>query len=58
MGNAEKRSFSTGEVRKYKLQLNAHRGQPMHGISYWETYAPVVMLMTIRLVMTLTLIDQ
>jgi len=53
-----KRCIGTGEVRKYKDRLNAHGGQQIHGISYWDTFAPVVMWTTIRLVLKLTLIDQ
>jgi len=48
-----KRKIGTGEISKYKARLNAHGGQQVFGINYWETYAPVVMWMTIRLIITL-----
>jgi len=30
-------------VRKYKVRLNAHGGQRIHGVSYWKSSALVVM---------------
>jgi len=43
------------EIRKYKAHLNAHGGQQIQGVSYWETFAPVVMWTTIQLLMVLIL---
>ena len=51
-----KRKIGTGEISKYKARLNAHGGQQEHGINYWETYSPVVMWTTIRLILTLATI--
>ena len=52
-----KRKIGTGEISKYKARLNAHGGQQELGINYWETYAPVVMWTTIRLIITLATIQ-
>ena len=49
----KKRCIGTGEVRKYNAILNAHCGQQVHGVNYWETFAPVVKWTTIRLIMIL-----
>ena len=48
-----KRQIGTGEISKYKARLNAHGGQQEIVINYWETYAPVVMWTTVRLIITL-----
>jgi len=52
----QKRFISMGEVQKYKVWLNAHGGQLIHGVSYWETFAPMVMWTTIQLVLSLIII--
>ena len=52
-----KRKTGTGEISKYKARLNAHGGQQEMGINYWETYAPVVMWTTVRLIITLATIQ-
>jgi len=45
--------MGTEEVQKFQTRLNAHGGQQIHGISNWDTFAPVVMWTTLRLVLTL-----
>lgn len=51
--------IGTGEVQKYKVRLNSHGGQQIHGVSYWETSALVVMWTTIHLLLlTLLLIPS
>ena len=52
-----RRKIGTGEISKYKARFNAHGGQQEMGINYWETYAPVVMWTTIRLIITLAKIQ-
>eukprot|EP00957_Ditylum_brightwellii_P010854 822814-Ditylum_brightwellii.AAC.1 len=34
--------IKTGKILKWKACLNVHGGQQVHGINYWETYAPIV----------------
>jgi hypothetical protein len=47
----------TGAISKYKARLNAHGGQQEEGVNYWDTYAPVVRWMSVRLVLVLTLVE-
>jgi hypothetical protein len=49
-----KQKLMTNEVYKHKARLNVHGGQ--QGVSYWETYAPVVTWAPIRIVLVLVLI--
>jgi hypothetical protein len=44
-------------ITKWKAWLNVHGGREQHGINFWETYAPVVNLSTVRLVLTLSLLN-
>jgi len=53
-----KRCISTGKIYKYKARLNAHGGQQVHGIHYWDTYAPVITWFAIRLMLTLVLLHK
>jgi hypothetical protein len=47
----------TGAILKYKARLNAHSGQQEEGVNYWDTYAPVVHWMSVRLMLILTLVE-
>ena len=51
-----KRKIKTQEVYKWKAWLNVHGGQQVHGVHYWDTYAPVVTWQTVRLFLILSLI--
>ena len=51
-----KRRINTQEVYKWKARLNVHGGQQVHGIHYWDTYAPVVIWQTVWLFLILSLI--
>ena len=51
-----KRRIKTQEVYKWKARHNVHGGQQVHGVHYWETYAPVVTWQTVRLFLILSLI--
>ena len=51
-----KRKIKTQEVYKWKARLNVHGGQQVHGVHYWDTYAPVVTWQTVRLFLILSLI--
>jgi len=52
-----RRKIGTCEISKFKARLNAHGSQQEIGINYWETYAPVVMWTTVRLIITLATIQ-
>ena len=51
-----KRRIKTQEVYKWKAHLNVQGGQQVHGVHYWDTYAPVVTWQTVRLFLILSLI--
>ena len=42
-----------GELLKHKASLCAHRGMQKWGDSYWETYSPVVIMLTVRLILAI-----
>jgi hypothetical protein len=52
-----KRRISTREVYKWKAHLNIHGGKQIKNVHYWETYSPVVKWSSIRLFLTLVLIN-
>jgi len=45
-----------GRIMKYKARLNAHGGMQRWGIDYWETYAPVVNWISVRLMLALSIV--
>ena len=47
-----------GKVTKYKSRICAHGGMQEKGIKYWETYAPVVQWMSVRIMLTLSVIEN
>ncbi len=53
-----KRRISTQEPYKWKARLNVHGGQQEHGVNYWETYSPVVSWTTIRMYLTLSILNK
>ena len=55
---ARKRKLDTREVYKWKARLTVHGGQQIHGINFWDTYAPVVMWPTIRFFFCIDLLRQ
>ena len=55
---ARKRKLDTREIYKWKARLTVHGGQQIHGINFWDTYAPVVMWPTIRFFFCITLLRQ
>ena len=47
-----------GELLKHKARLCAHGGMQKWGDSYWETYSPVVNMLSVRLILALTKIHK
>ena len=45
-----------GDLIKHKARLCAHGGQQTHGVTYWDTFAPVVNWYTLRIFLTLSII--
>jgi len=50
-----KRFIGTGEVWDYKVRINAHGRQQIHGISYWEAFTPAVTQATVCLLQSKSL---
>jgi Reverse transcriptase (RNA-dependent DNA polymerase) len=46
-----KHRIMDGTVYKWKARLNVDGGKEIHGIGYWETYAPIATWTTIRLIL-------
>lgn len=53
-----KGGIKTWEVYKWKARLNVYGGRQEKGINYWETFAPVVTWVTIKLWLILTIINK
>ena len=53
-----KRDITTQKVLKYKARLNVHGGQQEYGVNYWDTYSPVVNWFSVRLSLTLALVNK
>jgi Reverse transcriptase (RNA-dependent DNA polymerase) len=51
-----KRRIKTKEIYKWKARLNIHGGQQEYGVNYWETFAPVVIWISIRLILILSIL--
>ena len=43
-----------GELLKHKARLCAHGGMQQWGDSYWETYYPVVNMLSVRLILAIS----
>ena len=48
-----KRDITTNEIKKYKARPNLHGGKQEFGAKYYETYAPVVIWFSIRLLIVI-----
>ncbi len=46
-----------GELLKHKARLCAHGGQQTQGVTYWDTYSPVVNWFTLRSLLTLSIVN-
>jgi len=53
-----KRRISTQEVYKWKARLNIDGSKQVYGEDYWETYAPVANWPSIRLLLTMAIINN
>ena len=47
------RGFTNGPLNKYKARLCAHGGMQQWGDKYWETYSPVVNMLSVRLLLAI-----
>ena len=47
-----------GRLMKHTYRLCSHRGMQQWGIDYWETYAPVVSLISVRSLLIIAIIHE
>ena len=49
----KRKRYPDGTLNKHKARLCAHGGMQQWGVSYWETYSPVVNMLTVCLLLAL-----
>jgi len=49
----KRKRFPDGRLNKHKARLCAHGGMQTWGENYWETYSPVVNMMTVKLLLVI-----
>eukprot|EP00956_Cyclotella_meneghiniana_P038372 scaffold153203_cov19-Cyclotella_meneghiniana.AAC.2 len=54
----KRKRFPDGTLNKHKARLCAHGGMQKWGENYWETYSPVVNMLTIRLILAIAHIHK
>ena len=54
----KRKRLPDGTILKYKARLNSHGGMHRWGIDYYETYAPVVNWISVRILMALSIIHK
>ena len=47
-----------GRIIKHKYRLCAHGGMQQWGVNYWETYSPVVNCISVRAMITLSILRE
>ena len=52
-----KRDLVSKAITKYKARLNLHGGKQEYAVNFYETYAPVVMWHSIRLLLIIVIIN-
>ena len=54
----KRKRYPDGTIYKYKARLCAHGGMQQWGIDFWETYAPVVNWLSVRTLLTLSVVHS
>ena len=54
----KRKRFPDGTLNKHKARLCAHGGMQQWGENYWETYSPVVNMLTVRLILAIAHIHK
>jgi hypothetical protein len=52
----KRKRASDGTVTKHKARLCAHGGMQVEGVHFWDTYSPVVQMITVHLLLVLSLL--
>ena len=50
----KRKRFPDGRINKHKARLCAHGGMQQWGENYWETYSPVVNMLSVRLLLAIS----
>ena len=50
----KRKRFPDGRINKHKARLCAHGGMQRWGENYWETYSPVVNMVTVKLLLVIS----
>ena len=50
----KRKQFPDGRINKHKARLCAHGGMQRWGENYWETYSPVVNMVTVKLLLVIS----
>ena len=53
-----KRNLVTNKIKSHKARLNLHGGKQVYGVNYYDTYAPVVTWIVIRLMIILAVVNK
>ena len=53
-----KRNLVTNKIKSHKARLNLHGGKQVSGVNYYDTYAPVVTWIVIRLMIILAVVNK
>jgi hypothetical protein len=53
-----KRDIKTQRVYKHKARLNVHGGKQEYGVNYFETFAPVVTWVAVRIILILSILNK
>ena len=54
----KRKRFPDGRIMKHKARLCAHGGMQRWGENYWETYSPVVNWLSVRLLLSISIIHK
>jgi len=54
----KRKRFPDGSLNKHKVRLCAHDGMQQWGVNYWETYSPVVNWISVRLQLSIAIMND
>ena len=54
----KRKRFPDGTLNKHKARLCAHGGMQQWGVNYWETYSPVVNWISVRLLLSIAIMND
>ena len=52
----KRKQYPNGSIRKLKARICARGFEQQHGVDYFETFAPVVQCMTVRIMLIFTIL--